>query len=258
MDLRKGIAMAESHKHDIYTTLVSLADTLVEGFDVLDLADRLVEAALSTLGASAAGIMLDDQRGSLRVLASSSEETRLLELLELQNNEGPCLEAFRSGHAVTVDDLQRESARWPGFGREAEVQGLRSAYAIPMRLRERVIGALNLFGDRPAAVDTDCLKLAHVLASMATIGIINHRTIRQREVLAEQLQSALNNRIVIEQAKGVIAERSNIDMGAAFELLRGAARSSRRPLIDVAAEVVHNRRAPVLGDSEHTTRPHPR
>lgn len=190
MNLRKGTAMADSHEHDIYSTLVSLADTLVDGFDVLDLADRLVESALTTLGASTAGILLDDQRGSLRVLAASSEETHLLELLELQNDEGPCLEAFRGGQPVIVDDLEDQSDRWPGFGREAVTQGVRSAYAIPMRLRDRVI-----------------------------------------------------------------AERSRIDMGAAFEVLRTAARSSRRPLIEVAAEVVHSRLAPAPGGADARKRP---
>lgn len=133
--------MADDKRAELFPTLVYLADTLVTGFDVLDLADRLVETSIEVLGALAAGIMLDDQHGSLRVLASSDEQTRLLELMEVQNEEGPCLDAFRSGQTVAVHDLAEHTDRWPQFVTEAQRQSIDAAYAIPMRLRETTIGA---------------------------------------------------------------------------------------------------------------------
>jgi len=211
----------------LFARLVSLADTLIAGFDVIDLADQLVLSCLEFLPVSSAGIMLDDQRGNLKVLASSSEETHLLELFELQNNEGPCLEAFVSGRMVhaQLDDARE---RWPSFTSEAVSQGILIAYALPMQLRDRTIGALNLFCDDSDALSTSDVRIAHVMTTMATLGIINHWTVRNQEVLAEQLQTALNGRIIIEQAKGVLAERAGVDMGTAFDMLRTSARGSAR------------------------------
>jgi len=228
----------------VLARLATLADTLVAGFDPVDLADHLVSSCLEFLPVVNAGIMLDDQRGHLRVLASSSEETRLLELFELQNNEGPCLEAFTSGLSVTVPDLATEGLRWPMFTGEAMGLGIVGAYALPMRLKERTIGALNLFCDTRNALSEPQLRLGQVMSTMATLGILNHWTVQRHEVLAEQLGSALHSRVVIEQAKGVIAERSRVTMTVAFEMLRTAARASRRPLTQVATEVVTRARMP--------------
>jgi transcriptional regulator with GAF, ATPase, and Fis domain len=229
----------------LFARLVTLADTMVTGFDVVDLADRLVSSCLEFLPITSAGIMLDDQRGSLRVLASSSEETRLLELLELQNNEGPCLEAFSTGLLVAEADLAGAVQRWPAFTAAAGGQSILAAYALPMQLRDRTIGALNLFCTSDEGLDADDIQVAHMMTTMATLGILNHWSVRRTEVVAEQLQTALNSRIIIEQAKGVIAERSNVDMGRAFEMLRSAARSSQRPLSEVAEDVARGRK--VLG-----------
>jgi hypothetical protein len=227
----------------LFARLVSLADTLVAGFDVIDLADQLVHSCLEFLPVSSAGIMLDDQRGNLKVLASSSEETYLLELYELQSNEGPCLEAFVTGRMVSAQlDTSRE--RWPSFVSEAVAQGILIAYALPMQLRDRTIGALNLFCDDRSGLAPGDVQVAHVLSAMTTLGIVNHWTLQQQEVLAEQLQTALSSRIVLEQAKGVVAERSGVDMAEAFEILRRTARSSRRPLGEVANEVAHGRLLP--------------
>jgi hypothetical protein len=224
----------------LFPRLVSLADTLVAGFDVIDLADELVLSCLEFLPVSSAGIMLDDQRGNLRVLASSSEEARLLELLELQNNQGPCLEAFVSGRMVKAR-VDASVDRWPSFTSEASAQGILVAYALPMQLRGRTIGALNLFCDHDDGMGHEDMQIAHVLTAMTTLGIVNHWTLQQQEVLAEQLQTALSSRIVIEQAKGVIAERSGVDMAQAFEILRSTARASRRALSEVAYDVANGR-----------------
>lgn len=223
--------------HDLHSTLVYLADTLVSGFEVMDLADRLVVACTELLGAREAGIMLDDQQGSLRVLVSSSEQTRSLELLEIQSTEGPCLQAFDTGLVVEAPDLTTQQSQWPTFVAEAMNQDIGAVYALPMRLRDRTIGAVNLFCASGSTLKPADLQIGRVLADMAALGIINHRRMRHQELLAEQLQTALNSRIVIEQAKGVIAERTHVDMGQAFEMLRTAARSSRRPLAHVAREV---------------------
>jgi transcriptional regulator with GAF, ATPase, and Fis domain len=228
-------------RHDelLFATLIELADTTVTGFDLMILADRLVNACVEVLGVTAAGIMLADQDSSLRVFASTNEESRMLELLELQNDDGPCLEAYRTGQTVDGVDLSQFVTRWPSFAPAAISAGITTAYAVPMRLRDQTIGALNLFLADTEPFGTHELDVARVMADMATIGIINNWSIRQQESLAQQLQGALSSRVVIEQAKGVLAEREGLSMGTAFEYLRRTARSSRRPLVDVAGDMVN-------------------
>ncbi len=235
--------MAHTHDEVLFATLIELADTTVSGFDLISLADRLVGACVEVLGVTAAGIMLADQESALRVLASTNEEARMLELLEIQNNDGPCLEAFRTGRTVVGVDLSLHVGRWPSFAPAALAAGISTAYAVPMRLRDQVIGALNLFQVGTDAFGPHELDIARVLADMAAIGIINSWNIREQAVLAEQLQGALTSRVIIEQAKGVLAEREDISMGRAFDYLRSTARSSRRPIADVAGDIVHGLRA---------------
>jgi transcriptional regulator with GAF, ATPase, and Fis domain len=185
-------------------------------------------------------VLLADQRGALRVVAASTEKTRLLELLQLQTDQGPCPECFHTGRPVAVADLSTSVAagRWPRFVTAARQSGFASVHALPMRLRTDVIGALNLFGTRPGVLDEDTIRLGQALADVATIGLLQARAIRHRETLAEQLQTALNSRVVIEQAKGVIAERRHLDMDQSFTLLRGTARTSNRRLAELARAVV--------------------
>lgn len=208
------------------------------------MADRLVGTCAELLDIRAAGILLDDQQGHLRLLASSDEETRLLELIQLQANEGPCLDAFSSGELVAVPDLAKEQARWPRFAPQAVDDGVLGVYALPLRLRDRTIGALNLFRAQVGALPPRQLQVAQVLAGMATVGLTNQRTVRRQELLAEQLQFALNSRIVIEQAKGVVAERAGVDVTTAFALLRDAARAARRPISEVAGDVARGKVGP--------------
>lgn len=217
---------------------VALADTLVDDFDVVDLLQTLVEQTVDLLAADAAGLMLADQRGGLQVVASSSERTRLLELFQLQNNEGPCLDCYRSGRQVLVSDLTRDAERWPRFVPEATRQGFRSVHALPLRLRAEIIGAMNLFHSGPGALPDEDLEVGQSLADVATIGILQERTIQRTETLSEQLQSALNSRVIIEQAKGVLAEKGTLDMDAAFGRLRGYARANNRRLSELARDVV--------------------
>lgn len=228
---------ATAEDQSLFDSLVFLTDTLVSGFDVIDLADRLVHASVELLHVTSAGILLDDQQSSMRVIAASCEETRTLELLQLLNKQGPCLEAFKSGREVTVLDLEVRRPEWSEFVELATSQGIVAAHSFPMRLRDRVIGALNLFSDSSENLSQKEIQVARVLTAIATIGILNDRAMREQEVLNSQLQRALTSRILIEQAKGVIAASWDVSMEVAFRTLRDAARTSRRPLTDLASEI---------------------
>ncbi len=225
----------------IAETFVLLADTLVAEFDVLDFLHTLVERTVELIDADAGGIMLADQRGGLQVLAASSHEVRLVELFEVQNDEGPCVEAFRSGEAVTKPDLEAMRRSWPSFTARVEQAGFSSAQAIPMRLRDEMIGALNVFRRTPGALGASDMRLARALADIGTIGLLQERSMRARDRLAEQLQGALNSRVLIEQAKGVLAERTGLEVGQAFRVMRAHARHTGTPLSAVAGDVVTGR-----------------
>ena len=219
-------------------TFVELADTMVAEFDVIEFLHLLTDRSVALLAASAAGVVLADPRGELRVAAASSEEAELLELFQLQNDQGPCLECFRTGRAVTATDLAGPAPQWPRFAEAAARAGFRSVEALPMRLRDQVIGALNLFRAERGPLDPADLRIGQALADVATIGLLHERNVRRRETVAEQLQGALNSRVVIEQAKGKLAERLSIDMGRAFKMLRDYARNSNQHLTDVARDFV--------------------
>jgi GAF domain-containing protein len=230
--------VAETRERRLVDTFVTLADTLVAGYDVVDLLQTLVEACAELLDASAAGLMLADARGDLAVMASTSERSRLVEIMQLRYGHGPCVEAFTTGLVVEVDDLEAPSARWPEFRDEALSQGFRSVHAIPLRLRGSVIGTLNLFRNEPGLLTPEDASAAQGLADVATIGILHERTLRENNVAKEQLQHALDSRVVIEQAKGVIAQTRNVDMDQAFRILRAYARNNNLNLHDVAERVV--------------------
>ena len=182
--------------------------------------------------------MLADPRGELRVAASSNEAAGLLELFQLQNDQGPCLDCFRTGQPVTAADLAGPGQRWPRFAAAATQAGFRTVEALPMRLRDQVIGALNLFRADPGPFDAADLRLGQALADVATIGLLHERNVRRSETVAEQLQGALNSRVVIEQAKGKLAERLGMDMDQAFAMLRDYARNSNQRLTDVARDII--------------------
>jgi len=219
-------------------TFLELADTLVADFDIVDFLHTLADHCSELFQPAEAGVMLADQRGGLRVVASSSERARLLELYELMNQQGPCLDCFRTGTRVLAADLGDDEGRWPLFTREAMAAGFRSAHSLPLRFRSEVIGALNVFRLQPGILDDAALAGAQAMADIATISILQERTLREARVLAEQLQRALNSRVVIEQAKGVLAERAQINLDEAFDLLRTHARSHNRRLHDVATAVI--------------------
>jgi transcriptional regulator with GAF, ATPase, and Fis domain len=220
-------------------TFVELADNLVADFDLIDFLRLLTDRCVGVLGVSAAGVLLADRNGELRVMAASSEQARLLELFQLQNDEGPCLECYRTGTAVTVPDLAAEARRWPQFVAQAQLRGFTAVQALPMRLREDVVGALNLFSTAPGLFDPAAIPLGQALADVAAISLLQQRSTQVSTLLNEQLQTALNSRVVIEQAKGKLAERLDIDMEQAFTALRGYARAHQQRLSDVALAFVN-------------------
>jgi hypothetical protein len=231
------MSMGQNREQLLAVTFVELADTLVAEFDVVDFLHRLADRCVRLLDVDAAGLMLADQRGSLRVVASSSEQARLVELFQLQHEEGPCLECFRTGLPVSEANLAAAGPRWPAFAPAALGAGFAAVQALPMRLRDEVIGAINLFTRTPGGLDETELRVGQAMADIATIGLLQERNFRHQEVLAEQLQGALNSRVAIEQAKGMLAERLRLDMARAFELLRGQARAQNRRLAELASAV---------------------
>lgn len=242
--------MAEIQLADVF---VEMADTLVDDFDLIDFLHMVTERCVQLLGISAAGLLLTDGQDTLQIVAASSERTRLLELFQLQTDQGPCVDCFRTGQPISVANLPL-AGRWPRFTAAAAEVGFAAVHALPMRLRFEVIGALNLFDVNPGALGADTLRIGQALADVATIGLLQQRAIRHRDALTEQLQSALNSRILIEQAKGVLAERLQLDMADAFTLLRSSARSHNRRLSDLAQAIVDG--SEQIPPTATTTRPH--
>jgi GAF domain-containing protein len=228
----------EPREKRLTTTFVTLADTLVSGYDVVDLLQTLVDTCAEVLDASAAGLMLAGADGELAVVASTSEESRLVEMMQVGSGTGPCVECFETGQPVSVPDVESIGDKWPGFHDEAVSQGFRSVHAVPLRLRGTVIGTLNLFRSQVGRFSVDDLAVAQGLADVATIGILQERAIAESDVARRQLQHALDSRVLIEQAKGVIAHTHGVDMDGAFRTLRSHARNNNLNLRDVAEGVV--------------------
>jgi GAF domain-containing protein len=224
---------------------VEVADTLVDEFDLIEFLQLVTARTAELLQAGAVGLLLADQHGELQFMAASDEATKLLELFELQHHEGPCLEAFRSGAPVSTADLTTATGRWPLFAPRAVAAGFASVHAMPMRLRGEVLGALNLLGSGLGTLEPADVRIVQALVDVATIGLLQERTIRRGELLTEQLQGALNSRVVIEQAKGALAQIHGISVDAAFERLRGYARRNGRRLSEVAQTVVSEDRSSV-------------
>jgi GAF domain-containing protein len=221
------------------TIFVEVADTLVDEFDLIDFLQLLADRAASLVDAAAVGIVLADPRGRLEFMAGSNENAKLLELFQLQNREGPCLEAFRTAQPVINVDLSAADDRWPRFAPRATALGFHAVHAFPLRLRQQSIGAMNVFGATKGGdfEDTD-VTVMQALADVASIALIQERAVRRGEVLTEQLQGALNSRVVIEQAKGAVAQARGVSVDDAFDRIRSYARSRRRHLTDVAHTIV--------------------
>lgn len=222
----------------ITKTYIELADTLVLGFDLIDFLHTLTERCVELLDVDAAGILLADQRGTLSLVAASTDQARFLELFQLQNDEGPCLDCYRSGNHVESVDLADERPRWPRFVEAALEQGFAALHAVPMRLRDQTVGTMNLFRTVPQGFSPDVVAVAQSFADVATISILQVRAMQHSELLVEQLQTALNSRILIEQAKGALSARRRIDITEAFRLMRDFARRRNLLLSEVARAIV--------------------
>jgi hypothetical protein len=225
----------------LFDTLITLSDTLVEDFDLVEVLSLLSERCVELFDAEAAGVMLAGAGGVLQLLASSSERMRLLELFELQRDEGPCPDCYRSGAPVNATDLEKARERWPTFTAEALRVGFRAVHALPMRVRNDTIGALNLFRNSAGPLSEADLRAAQALADIATISILQDRNHGDPQLIPKQLQQALNTRVIIEQAKGFLAERCNVEMDEAFTLLRSYAQGHHRRLNQVARDVTEGK-----------------
>jgi GAF domain-containing protein len=222
----------------IVETFVELADTMVDDFDVVEFLHRLAERCVELLDCAEAGLLLADAAGMLRVMASSSERADALDLLQSQNEEGPCFECYHRGAPVFSEDLAADRERWPAFTPAALEHGFRSVQAIPMRVRGETVGALNLFRATAGRLVQGDMPLGQGMADIAAIALLQERTVREAHGVVEQLQGALTSRVMIEQAKGVLAERAQIGVDAAFRRLRAYAREHNRRLSDVARELI--------------------
>lgn len=243
-------------EQQVSAAFVALADTLVADYDIIDLLDQLVARSVALLAADAAGLLLGDARGVLRVVASSSEDANTMELLAMQADEGPCVECYRTVTQVRVPNLADAAQRWPTYVASVARSGaFQSVHALPLRLRGQAIGALNLFHHQPGPLPDADLALGQALADVATIGILSERAIRHGEIVNEQLQTALNSRVIIEQAKGVVAQHTGLAMDEAFNLLRSHARTNNLRLADVARTVVDRELDPTTFSHTRTTAP---
>jgi len=226
-------------EHLIARTLVELADTLVDDFDLTDFLHMLVEHSVDLLGVTAAGVLLGDQRGGVRMAAASSERAEILEVFAAETDGGPCVECLRTGQPITSTNLAADTQRWPRYVTAAQECGFTAVHAIPMRLRREVIGVLSLLNTHTHGLEQTTSDLGQALADVATIGILQQRSIKHSQELTEQLQTALNTRVIIEQAKGMLAaSRTHTTPEQAFTALRGYARAHHIKLTTLAQDIV--------------------
>lgn len=225
-------------EHEITRAFVRIASSLATGADVVDMLSGLTTDCARLLDIESAGLLLADRRGVLHVLAASSESTRDVELYQLQDEQGPCVDCFRGGSPVSVPDLREEKDRWPLFVTKSLSAGIASVHAVPLRLRESVLGTLGLFGARPGVLNADDASLGQALADVASVALVQDKAVADQAAVTEQLQGALRSRVVIEQAKGVLAQVGDLEMDQAFNALRRYARDLNLRLSDVARSVV--------------------
>lgn len=231
----------DRREHDVIAAFVSLSHELVDDYDVVEMLTQLTRSCADLLDITSAGLLLADGQGVLHLAASSSEETHHLEVFQLQRDQGPCLDCFRTGDPVLAEDLAAAQQQWPEFATAARAVGFRSVQALPMRLREHALGAVGLFGQQPGRLAQEDLDLAQALVHVASVAIVNERSALDRDAVNHQLQQALTSRIVLEQAKGVVAAEGELGMEDAFHVLRRYARDHGRRLSEVAAEIVARR-----------------
>ncbi|PYY33792.1 transcriptional regulator [Curtobacterium sp. MCJR17_055] len=230
--------MTQSREQRLVDTFVTLADTLVDDYDVIELLQMLVGKAADLFDVTAAGIMLATRTDELELVASTSERSNLVGVMQLDAGEGPCVEAYRTGRVVTVGSTAELRRRWPAFAAASERFGYASVHAIPLRLRDETLGSMNLYRERPGALGDEDIVAAQALTDVATISILQQRGLERATIARDQLQRALDSRVVIEQAKGFLAQTHEVDMDQAFVMLRSYARSHQVPLAETARQVV--------------------
>ncbi|MCY7372787.1 MAG: GAF and ANTAR domain-containing protein [Spirochaetaceae bacterium] len=230
--------MTGTREAEVARSFVTLASSLANGYDVVELLDELTTDCARLLDVASAGLLLADARGVLHIMAASSEQTRQLEVFQLQRDEGPCLECYRDGTAVSVANLDEATDRWPQFAPAARSMGFASVHALPMRLRDNVLGALGLFGTEVGALNDDDLALGQALADVASVALVQDKAAADKAIVNEQLQTALTSRVTLEQAKGVLAQLGALEMTQAFTVLRNYARDHNLRLTEVAQAVV--------------------
>jgi hypothetical protein len=237
-----GDPMAEQttieREADVVATLLRLGDTMVQGYDQLELLRDLAESSVRILDGDTAGVSLSTGE-HLGFVVATSEAMDIIELFQMERQQGPCMDAFRSGEVVHTDDIETDRSRWPLWAPKALSLGFRSADAFPMRLHDTTIGALNVYAPTVRGLDDRDITLGTALANMATIGIVHEGSARRQALVQEQLQQALDSRVIIEQAKGVLAQRHGLTPDDAFARLRHHARSTNEKLATVARLVVH-------------------
>jgi len=239
-----GMTRGQDRERAVSQAFVSLASSLTRGYDVVELLSMLTEDCARLLDIAAAGLLLADRSGVLRIMAASSDEARALEVIQLQRAQGPCLDCYRDGMPVSVADLQQAGERWPQFVTAAHAAGFASVHALPMRLQGNVLGALGLFGAEVGSLNNEDQELGQALADVASVALVQDRAAADKAVVNEQLQTALSSRVVLEQAKGVLAQRGGLDMAQAFAVLRLFARDNDRRLAEVAQAVVSRALSP--------------
>ena len=232
--------MTATGSSDLARVFVEIADTLVDDFDLVEFLQMLSHHATQLSATHSAAVLLSDDQDRLHFMAASDEQVHLLELFQLSIGEGPCLDCFRFGAPVINSDLSRARARWPQFAPRATAMGLSSVHAFPLRLRGSVLGTMGLFGEQAVPIEQDTVAVLQAFADVATISILQERTVRRGEVLTTQLQGALNSRVTIEQAKGYIAQQYQVSVDAAFEMLRTYCRRNGSRLSQVALEFVND------------------
>jgi transcriptional regulator with GAF, ATPase, and Fis domain len=236
----------KSREEGLAEIFIRLADTLVNEFDVNDLFFDLVESCIKVVEADHAGLLLADQLGSLQVAASTSADAHAVELEQLKHQEGPCFDAFLTGEEVMIGSTSSAEARerWPAFAVAAAAAGINSVAAVPLRLRQQTLGALNLFRRQEGELSPMDVATARTMADIASIAILQDRAAHDAQAVIEQLQKALDSRVVIEQARGIVAQRNNLDMVAAFAAMRRYSRDHNLRLTRVAADLVSRRLDP--------------
>lgn len=235
-----------SREDELVEAFVSMAGSLVAGHDVTDLLNRLTASCGRLIDVTAAGLLLADRRGALHVVAASSQDAADLEGFQAQRSEGPCHDCYQDGRPVLVPDVAAVADRWPGFVLVALEHGVRSVHAVPLRLRDQVLGALGLFGSAPGALNDRDLRLAQALADVASISIVQDRVAADREAVNEQLQTALDTRVLVEQAKGVLAQKGGLTMPDAYAALVRYARDHNLKLGHLARALVERTVPPRL------------